>query len=109
MSDTQEAATEELRLGPPLIEITDLEVNFKARVGLIAGLMGKTGTDAKAVIYTIVFTKARCLPSRASSGCGKTTTARAILGLIQPDKGTISFRARSSRPTRRASGRSAAR
>ena len=26
------------------------------------------------------------------SGCGKTTTARAILGLIQPDKGTISFR-----------------
>ena len=35
MSDTQEAATEQLRLGPPLIEITDLEVNFKARVGLI--------------------------------------------------------------------------
>ena len=93
MSDTQEAATEQLRLGPPLIEITDLEVNFKARVGLIAGLMGKTGTDAKAVDgVDLVLHEGEVLAVAGESGCGKTTTARAILGLIQPDKGTISFR-----------------
>jgi peptide/nickel transport system ATP-binding protein len=93
VSETQEHAPEELRLGPPLIEIKDLEVNFKARVGLIAGLMGKTGTDAKAVDgVDLVLHEGEVLAVAGESGCGKTTTARAILGLIQPDEGTISFR-----------------
>jgi len=93
VSEAQENVNEELRLGPPLIEITDLEVNFKARVGLIAGLMGKTGTDAKAVDgVDLVLHEGEVLAVAGESGCGKTTTARAILGLIQPDKGTISFR-----------------
>jgi peptide/nickel transport system ATP-binding protein len=93
VSETQEHAPEDLRLGPPLIEIKDLEVNFKARVGLIAGLMGKTGTDAKAVDgVDLVLHEGEVLAVAGESGCGKTTTARAILGLIQPDEGTISFR-----------------
>jgi len=93
VSETEEQSTEELRLGPPLIEIKDLEVNFKARIGLIAGLMGKTGTDAKAVDgVDLVLHEGEVLAVAGESGCGKTTTARAILGLIQPDKGTISFR-----------------
>ena len=99
MSETQEHAVEELRLGPPLIEIKDLEVNFKARVGLIAGLMGKTGTDAKAVDgVDLVLHEGEVLAVAGESGCGKTTTARAILGLIQPDEGTISFRGTRSSP-----------
>jgi len=93
VSEIQEHAPEDLKLGPPLIEIKDLEVNFKARVGLISGLMGKTGTDAKAVDgVDLVLHEGEVLAVAGESGCGKTTTARAILGLIQPDQGTISFR-----------------
>ena len=93
MTDTQEAFAEQLKLGEPVIEITDLEVNFKARVGLFSGLMGKTGTDAKAVDgVDLTLHHGEVLAVAGESGCGKTTTARAVLGLIQPQKGSIKFR-----------------
>jgi len=93
VTDTQETFTERLELGEPIVEVEDLEVNFKARVGLIAGLRGKTGTDAKAVDgVDLTLHEGEVLALAGESGCGKTTTARAILGLLQPDRGTIAFR-----------------
>jgi oligopeptide/dipeptide ABC transporter ATP-binding protein len=93
MTETEEALNETLELGDPIVEVDDLEVNFKARVGLIAGLMGKSGTDAKAVDgVDLTLHEGEVLALAGESGCGKTTTARAILGLLRPDRGTISFR-----------------
>ena len=93
MSEIVEADGEVLRLGEPVVEVTDLEVNFKGRVGLFAGLAGKKGTDAKAVDgVDLTLHEGEVLAVAGESGCGKTTTARAILGLIAPDKGSIKFR-----------------
>jgi oligopeptide/dipeptide ABC transporter ATP-binding protein len=93
VTDTQEFDTETLELGEPIIEVHDLEVNFAARVGLISGLMGKKGTDAKAVDgVDLTLHEGEVLALAGESGCGKTTTARAIMGLLTPNRGTISFR-----------------
>jgi len=109
VTDTEAARSETLNLGEPIIEIDDLEVNFAARVGLIGGLMGKKGADAKAVDgVDLTLHEGEVLALAGESGCGKTTTARALVGLIQPQAGTIKFRgkalprdARSLRPFRR--------
>jgi peptide/nickel transport system ATP-binding protein len=77
----------------PVIEVDDIEVNFAGRVGLIAGLRGKKGADAKAVDgVTLTLHEGEVLALAGESGCGKTTTARAMMGLIQPDRGQIRFR-----------------
>ena len=81
------------QIGPPVIEVDDLEVNFKGRVGFIAGLMGRKGYDAKAVDgVSLTLPEGEVLALAGESGCGKTTTARAIMGLIVPEKGTIRFK-----------------
>jgi peptide/nickel transport system ATP-binding protein len=77
----------------PVIEVRDLEINFAGRVGLIAGLMGKKGADAKAVDgVSFTLHEGEVLALAGESGCGKTTTARAIMGLLKPDRGEIRFR-----------------
>jgi oligopeptide/dipeptide ABC transporter ATP-binding protein len=88
-----EATTETVEaLGMPIVEVTDLEVNFKGRVGVVAAAMGKTGTDAKAVDgVTLTLHEGEVLALAGESGCGKTTTARAIMGLLTPDEGEIRF------------------
>jgi peptide/nickel transport system ATP-binding protein len=79
-------------LGPPIVEVTNLEVNFKGRVGTVAAMMGRTGRDAKAVDdVDLTLHQGEVLALAGESGCGKTTTARAIMGLLQPDKGEIRF------------------
>ena len=93
MSDTAPAPTEHLQLGKPVVEVKDLEVNFKGRVGFISGLMGHKGVDAKAVDgVDLVLHEGEVMALAGESGCGKTTTARAIMGLVAPDAGVIEFR-----------------
>jgi len=90
MSDI--AAERDSTLRQPVIEVDDLEVNFAGRQGLIAGLTGKKAPDAKAVDgVSFTLHEGEVLALAGESGCGKTTTARAMMGLLKPDRGTIRY------------------
>lgn len=87
------APTHDTTTGQPVIEVRDLEVNFAGRQGLIAGLTGKKAPDAKAVDgVSFVLHEGEVLALAGESGCGKTTTARAMMGLLRPGRGTIRYR-----------------
>jgi oligopeptide/dipeptide ABC transporter ATP-binding protein len=77
---------------PPVLEVRDLSVSFAGRIGLVAGLLGKKGADARAVDgVSLALHRGEILTLAGESGCGKTTTARAIMGLVEPDGGKIVF------------------
>ena len=78
----------EQAVSPALVEVQDLRVWFPAG----RGSSTKTGGSIKAV-DGISFTVRRgeTLGLVGESGCGKTTTARAILKLLDPTEGSILF------------------
>ena len=79
-------------IGEPVIEVRGLEVRFTGRIGLLAGLTGKKGADAKAVDgVSLALRRGEVLALAGESGCGKTTTARAIMGLIRPQAGQVLY------------------
>jgi peptide/nickel transport system ATP-binding protein len=78
--------------GAPILEVEDLHVTFRGRVGLIAGLRGQKGTRSRAVDgVDLLVRKGEVLAIAGESGCGKTTTARAIMGLQEVESGTIKY------------------
>ena len=78
--------------GAPILEVEDLHVTFQGRVGVIAGIRGKKATLSRAVDgVDLVVRKGEVLAIAGESGCGKTTTARAIMGLQAMDGGTIKY------------------
>jgi peptide/nickel transport system ATP-binding protein len=79
-------------LGPAVLEVNDLEVNFAGRIGFFSSLMGHKAADAKAVDgVDLILHEGEVLALAGESGCGKTTTARAIMGLLRPQVGTIVY------------------
>jgi oligopeptide/dipeptide ABC transporter ATP-binding protein len=77
---------------PPLLEVRDLHVTFAGRQGLAAGLLGRKPTRARAVDgVDLTVGKREIVALAGESGCGKTTLARAIMGLITPSAGTIEY------------------
>ncbi len=85
-----------------VLDIRDLHVTFAGRVGLVAGLMGRKGSDAHAVDgVSFELRRGEVLALAGESGCGKTTTARAILGLLEPDRGEILFEGKPVRNLRK--------
>jgi oligopeptide/dipeptide ABC transporter ATP-binding protein len=76
----------------PLLEVRDLFVTFAGRVGLGGGLMGKKATVSRAVDgVSFTLQKGEVLAMAGESGCGKTTTARVIMGLEKPKGGEILY------------------
>jgi len=75
-----------------LVDVEDLHVSFTGRVGLGAGLFGRKPTIARAVDgVSLQLHEGEVLALAGESGCGKTTTARAIMGLEPPRQGSITF------------------
>ena len=77
---------------PPILEVRDLSVTFAGRVGLFSGLLGRSGSEARAVDgVNLEVRRGEVLALAGESGCGKTTIARTVLGLIKPNQGEILF------------------
>ncbi len=72
----------------PILEVADLKVHFPIRAGLFRGTTG----FVKAVDgITFDVYRGQTLGLVGESGCGKTTTGRAILRLVEPTSGTVRF------------------
>jgi len=94
----------------PLLAVEDLVVRYPVARGLVGTLSRKPQQFVHAV-EGVSFTVARgeLVALVGESGCGKTTTAQALLRLVEPVSGRIEFeggdisalRARSVRPLRR--------
>ncbi|MEP7060576.1 MAG: ABC transporter ATP-binding protein [Actinomycetota bacterium] len=79
--------------GGPILDVENIHVQFAGRVGLGAGLFGKKATIARAVDgVDLQMQRGEILALAGESGCGKTTTARAIMGLERPQQGTILYK-----------------
>ncbi|RTL55472.1 MAG: ABC transporter ATP-binding protein [Rhodocyclaceae bacterium] len=73
----------------PLLQVTDLQVHFPIRRGLLQRTLG----HVKAVDgVSLSLAPGRTLAVVGESGCGKTTTAKALLHLIKPSAGQVQFR-----------------
>ncbi|MBS1538924.1 MAG: ABC transporter ATP-binding protein [Bacteroidetes bacterium] len=78
----------------PLLSVRDLQVYFPIRTGLFSSLKGYV----KAVDGISFDVKpGETLGLVGESGCGKTTTGRAILRLVEPTAGEITFAGRDVR------------
>ena len=78
--------------GEVVIEVQDLHVSFQGRVGVFKGLSGKQPVVSRAVDgINFQLRRGEVLALAGESGCGKTTTARAIMGLQPLESGQILF------------------
>ena len=74
--------------GAPLLEVSGLQVAF----GLRAGLLRRRSGMVRAVAgVDLVVRQGETVGLVGESGCGKTTTGRAIMGLIRATGGRIAF------------------
>ncbi|MFM7719352.1 MAG: oligopeptide/dipeptide ABC transporter ATP-binding protein [Actinomycetota bacterium] len=77
----------------PVLEVRDLRVTFAGREGLVVGVLGRDRSEARAVDgVDLDLRPGEVLALAGESGCGKTTLARAIMGLERPTSGEIRFR-----------------
>ncbi len=77
--------------GAPLLAVRDLQVWFPIRKGVFQSVVG----HVKAVDgVSFEVGKGQTLGLVGESGCGKTTTGRAILRLIEPTGGQVTFMGR---------------
>lgn len=78
--------------GKPVLEVRDLHVSFAGRVGVFEGFLGKKPVISRAVDgVSFQLRKGEVMALAGESGCGKTTTARAIMGLLKPNDGQILY------------------
>lgn len=76
-----------------LLDVSGLEVHFEARSGFFASLVKKNISLVRAVDgIDFSLKKGEILCLAGESGSGKTTTGKAILRLLEPTGGEISFK-----------------
>ncbi len=86
--DEIDARNAALQATAPILQVTDLQVHFPIH----AGLFGRTTGWVKAVDgITFDVKPGETLGLVGESGCGKTTTGRAILRLVEPTGGSVIF------------------
>ena len=78
-------------MSEPILEVTDLVKRFPIKGGLF-GKVVATVDAVSGVSFTV--NKGETLGLVGESGCGKSTTARAVLRLHEPDSGSILFEGR---------------
>lgn len=73
----------------PLLQVSDLQVHFPMRGGMI---LGRQSSVVKAVDGLTFYLQANeTLGLVGESGCGKSTTGRAVVMLIRPTAGKVTF------------------
>ncbi len=75
-----------------ILDVQDLEVHFPVFKGFVHRLLGGSGLNVHAVDgVTFSVPRGSVLGLVGESGCGKTTVARALIGLAKPTAGRITF------------------
>ncbi len=83
----REAVTVEAEQAP-LVSVRNLEVHFPVRKGLLMRTVGHVKA-VDGISFNIY--RGQTLGLVGESGCGKTTTGRALLKLVRPTAGTMTF------------------
>jgi oligopeptide/dipeptide ABC transporter ATP-binding protein len=73
---------------PPVLEVVDLVKNFPIRAGLFRNTVGEVQA-VSGVSFAVG--RAETLGLVGESGCGKSTTGRCVLRLLQPTSGSVRF------------------
>ena len=78
--------------GRPLLEVEDLVVRYRVARGLSGAVLRRAEQHVHAVSgVSLTVARGEMVALVGESGCGKTTTAQAILRLVRADSGTVSF------------------
>ena len=76
----------------PMLEVADLAKHFAVKRGLLGTLRGAPQRDVRAIDgVSFDLQRGEVLALVGESGCGKTTTALSVLGLIEPSAGVVRF------------------
>jgi len=91
--------TEDVPMNAPLLEVKNLSKQFTQRRGLVGMLTGQHGGIIPAVDdISFALTEHETLGLVGESGCGKTTTGKAILKLMPVSAGVIRYRGQDITP-----------
>jgi oligopeptide/dipeptide ABC transporter ATP-binding protein len=80
----------------PLVSIRDLEVHYALRTNAVARLVGSSSGTVRAIDgVSLDLEPGEVLGLVGESGSGKSTLGRALLGLVKPTGGSITYRGQS--------------